>query len=405
MKIILFAFVFIASLTMAICQQQDIFINELMAKNDSFIEDDKGNFSDWIELYNSSSSEIDIGGYYLTDDMDTLHLWRIPEGTRIASNDYLIVWASGDDNGLHTNFKLGADGETIALVMPNGQTIIDEVEFGIQDADVSYGRVKDSDPNWIYFEEPTFGKANKKGSSNKLPVIINELMASNSKTIMDETGAYPDWAELYNNSDLDIDISGFYFTDEPYGYPSQWRIPAGTVIPARGFLIIWCDSDPEDGPYHTNFKLSKSRDSAAIFSRDGQTIIDLISWGEQSTDISYGRKRDADDDWVFFNIPTPGGTNNPVDVKDKIINSSYLYQNYPNPFQSNTKISFSLNTNGMVSLKVRDIFGSEIENLYNGYLEYGNYSFTFNRENISAGLYFCHLQFEGFTKVIKMIIE
>ncbi|MFC2131720.1 lamin tail domain-containing protein, partial [Bacteroidota bacterium] len=385
--------------------QQSLFINEFMAKNDSFIEDDEGNFSDWIELYNSSASEVDLSGFYLTDDKDTLNKWKIPSGTNISAKGYMIFWADGNDKNLHTNFKLSADGETLALVNPNGITKVDTVKFGVQESDVSYGRVKDGDPNWIYFEEPTFNAPNQKSSSNTLPLVINELMASNSKTIQDETGAFPDWIELYNNSDEEIDISGFYITDEPYGYPSQWRIPAGTIIPANGFLIIWCDSDPKDGPYHTNFKLSKDGDSVAIYAQDGKTIIDMISYGEQETDVSYGRKTDGEESWALFNIPTPGATNNSVGV-DEINNYGFsLNQNYPNPFSESTNISFVLKKPGNITLSVFDIFGREVARLFEGELWKGDHNFTYNRNALPAGVYFNQLRVGNDIIIKKIIIE
>ncbi|ROL62268.1 lamin tail domain-containing protein, partial [Bacteroidetes/Chlorobi group bacterium ChocPot_Mid] len=56
-----------------------------MAKNDTYIVDDKGNFSDWIELYNSSDAEVSLSGYYLTDNFDTLNMWKMPTGTGIPA--------------------------------------------------------------------------------------------------------------------------------------------------------------------------------------------------------------------------------------------------------------------------------------------------------------------------------
>jgi hypothetical protein len=388
--------------------EQVIFINELMAKNDSFVKDDKGKFSDWIEIYNSSLEEVDLGGYYLSDDKDTLAKWKIPTGTLIAGKGYYIFWASGEpENGnRHTNFKLSADGETLALVMPDGITKVDTVKFGLQDTDISYGRIEDGADIWIYFESPTFGTSNKNSSSEILPVVINEIMASNTKTIMDEENVYEDWIELYNNSNLEIDISGLYLTDEPKANPTQWRIPAGTKLQAKSHLLIWCDSDPKDGPYHTNFKLSKDGDTIAIFAKDGTTLIDQIVFGKQGDDISYGRATDGNTEWRLFSTPTPGTANNPNDVEPVIVTDMRLEQNAPNPFNESTNIVVHIESPRDISLRIYNQLGEAVYVVFDGFKENGTHTFPFSAVNLPKGIYYCRLSSGNkFTTRIMSLIE
>ncbi|MFH1052106.1 MAG: lamin tail domain-containing protein [bacterium] len=403
MKSILVLIVLAFSFSSAIGQTNVIFINELMAKNDSFLEDDKGNFSDWIELYNSSNSDVNIGGYYLTDDMDTLNMWKIPSGTTIPAKAYLLFWASGDNSNRHTNFKLSVTGETLALVMPDGTSLVDTIKFPEQTSNVSYGRTVDGAKTWIFFEQPTPNAANTKPNSDVLPVVINELMASNSKTIQDETGAYPDWFELYNNSDEQIDISGFYLTDKPMREPSMWRIPEGTVLNPRAFLLIWADSDPKDGPYHTNFNLGKDGDSIAIYSVDGKTLVDMIAYKSQQTDVSWGRRPDGAYSWMLFYTPTPGKTNSPIDVEDYF--SNIEISNFPNPFNEKTEITVILNKNSNITLAVYDIFGRKIEDIFSGYLNQGKHNFRLNSVKLQSGMYFCRMQSDGYNIIQKIIRE
>ena len=403
MRSLIIAILLLCGVSQTFSQQNVIYINELMAKNDSYLEDDKGNFSDWIELYNSSNSAANIGGYYLTDDMDTLNMWRIPNGTSVPAKGYIIFWASGDNENRHTNFKLGVTGETIALVMPDCSTLVDTVKFPEQTSNISYGRTTDGAKTWIFFEEPTPNAANTKPASDVLPVVINELMASNSKTIQDETGAYPDWFELYNNSDKHIDISGFYLTDKPYREPSMWRIPNETILNPHGFLIIWADNDPKDGPYHTNFKLSKDGDSIAIYSVDGRTLVDLISFKSQQTDVSYGRKTDGENFWVYFNIPTPGASNSPNEVEDRT--SDILILNYPNPFHEETIFEISLQNSSEVTLEVTDLTGRRVFYKYLGIINSDRYQYRFNRGNLERGIYFIKIEIADKIHYGKFIIE
>lgn len=119
----------------------DIVINEILASN-SFIQmDDDGEFDDWIELYNNTSSDVDVSGYYLSDDVENTLRWSFPNETIIEGNSYLVVWADKDtmQTGLHANFKLASSGEALFLSDASGN-LVDELNFSNQTADVSFGR-------------------------------------------------------------------------------------------------------------------------------------------------------------------------------------------------------------------------------------------------------------------------
>ncbi|MCA9235949.1 MAG: chitobiase/beta-hexosaminidase C-terminal domain-containing protein, partial [Planctomycetales bacterium] len=124
----------------------DVVISEFLASNSGGLEDGDGDSSDWIELYNTTGSAIDLEGYYLTDDAQSLTKWAFPAGVTIAPQSTLLVFASDKDGAgplgeLHTNFKLSASGEYLGLVAPNGTTIVDAYapEFPPQTTNVSYG--------------------------------------------------------------------------------------------------------------------------------------------------------------------------------------------------------------------------------------------------------------------------
>ncbi len=143
-------------------------------------------------------------------------------------------------------------------------------------------------------------------------VVINEILASNSATLADpDFAGFGDWIELYNMSDADADLSGFMITDN-LSKPAKWSFPDGTTVPARGFLIVWAD-DEDTGPpaataLHTGFKLSGSGEQVGLFDASGAPV-DTLTYGEQTTDVSYGRSPDGADTWAFFSAPTPGAPN------------------------------------------------------------------------------------------------
>jgi len=120
-------------------------ITEFMADNVDGLLDGNGLASDWIEIHNPNLHSLDLSGFSLTDDLGVLSKWVFPAGTVLAEGEYFVVFASGDalrDPGgnLHTNFSLGSDGEYLALVAPDGVTIVQEFApvYPVQQEDVSY---------------------------------------------------------------------------------------------------------------------------------------------------------------------------------------------------------------------------------------------------------------------------
>ena len=125
-----------------------VVINELMSSNGSTVADPQGEYDDWIELFNTTASDIDLSGMYLSDNRAKPKKWQFPEGTSIGSDDRLLAWADddvGDSPGLHANFKLSAGGESVVLTDTddNGNAEIDAVDFPALGRDESYARSPD----------------------------------------------------------------------------------------------------------------------------------------------------------------------------------------------------------------------------------------------------------------------
>jgi len=135
-------------------------INEILVLNDSNYVDDFGQHSPWIEIFNSAYNKVNLGGLYLTDDLNNPTKYLIPKGqqvTLIPARSYLVFWADSlTTRGiLHLNFKL-EPGETLALFDNNGRTLIDSMRVPsnlIQD--VSYGLLNDGIPVKVLLEKTT----------------------------------------------------------------------------------------------------------------------------------------------------------------------------------------------------------------------------------------------------------
>ena len=123
-----------------------VVINELMAANTSSITDPQGDYEDWLELHNITDEPVILTGMYLTDKVDNLKKWVFPDDTTIPARGYLIVWLDEDGkatDGLHANFKLSRNGETVMLVDSDARDnqILDVITFDQQETDTAIGRL------------------------------------------------------------------------------------------------------------------------------------------------------------------------------------------------------------------------------------------------------------------------
>lgn len=132
-----------------------VLINEILAEA-------RGS-SDWIELYNPGLDEVALDGYWLSDSLDQLEKWPIPEGTVIGPRQFLVIWADDEaEPGLHANFKLSRKGENVSLVhkVDSRLEIVDRVEFPQQTKDIAFGRFPSGDGSWQPLS-PTPGHSNR----------------------------------------------------------------------------------------------------------------------------------------------------------------------------------------------------------------------------------------------------
>ena len=177
---------FVATIASAV--NVDLRINEFMASNRSVLQDEDGNWDDWIEIYNANDYPLDLAGMFISDDLQNPRKSHIPYGisatTTIPAHDFLILWAddSTEQGFLHLDFALSGGGEQIVLTQGNGYEMLDSISYSDLISDAPYGRTVDGDGHFSYMLASP-------GSSNVQPdfagLYINEIMASNGLTLED----------------------------------------------------------------------------------------------------------------------------------------------------------------------------------------------------------------------------
>ena len=223
----------------------DLVINEFMASNGETLQDASGQYEDWIEIHNEGDADVDLRGWYLTDDADELDKWEFP-GQVLGAGEYLVVFASGRDISnagaeLHTNFKLTTEGEYLALSQdsptaenPSRIEVSSEFapDFGPQLQDVSFG-------NNLYYENPSPGAANTGGVEG---FLIDDISLSH------EHGFYDAAFQLTIDSATEgttirYTLDGTEPTEESDAYIGPINVNQTTVLRARSFKA---GSDPSN---------------------------------------------------------------------------------------------------------------------------------------------------------------
>ena len=166
---------------------------------------------------------------------------------------------------------------------------------------------------------------NEKAQQGITPVRINEVSADDGVYVNDYFKRN-DWVELYNTTDQPIDVEGMFLTDNP-DKPKKYQISKGvsqasTVIPAHGYLIIWCDKLEPQSQLHASFKLDNEGDELQLMAADGSWTDRLVYTAHES-DQTVGRYPDGSNQVYVMNIPTIAKTNIfssfAVDVEQPVI--------------------------------------------------------------------------------------
>ena len=271
--------------TTLIAEDAPLRINEVVAKDSSGGED-------WIELYVTSSSDVYLADYTLSDDNN--EQFALPDIT-LSPGEFYRIYASTDDLGdlPSVAFKLGAS-DTVSLYSNN--VIIEQLSWNKGQAlsGYSYGRYPDgSDATAVL--TPTELSSNSQATHG--PLVINEIVASAA-----DDGN--DWFELYNNSANTINLANYKVIDESDDIDPV-TLPDIDLYAGEYITIYATDEDP--GTYYVPFKLGKEDELSLILNDE---VIDYIDWDESdvATGFSYGLSSSTGFTHAFL-TPTPSSEN------------------------------------------------------------------------------------------------
>ena len=322
-----FHWLFILLPIAGISQNMNLRINEIVATNATGQLDEFLEFEDWVEIFNPAGNPVtNLGGYYISDNPDSLTKWMIPGNdpalTSIIPGGFLSIWIDDDYNNAvsqganhNAGFMLSREGEIFLLTAPDGVTVIDSITYPVMATDISYGRTCDGCDSWQYFNNTTFEASNQEILNNHL-VFINEVQIVNSSTYDDAQNEFDPWIELYNPNNFQVNVAGYSLTID--GNPAPWQIPASnpirTVIPAGGFILLWCDNDVLDGADHAPLSLPMAG-SISLTGPVGSMVIDSYAYSNVPDNSSYGRINDGALSSMIFAFPTPTVSNELVIIQ------------------------------------------------------------------------------------------
>ena len=245
---------------------------------------------------------------------------------------------------------------------------------------------------YIYTENASAGLFSPQRAEHEyhsLTVLINEIVASNGASALDQNGQYDDWIELYNTTSNPIDLSGMYLTDDALNL-MKWSFPVTTTIPANGYLIVWADNDLFQSGLHASFKLNASGELVIL--SNGAVFHDQVGFGVQITDVAYARCPDGGATFAYV-IPTYSSSNN---CFASVEQADFEVRIFPNPF--NEQVTIQLDNQMAAHVSITDVNGKVLLND-----EFSNPETIISTANWSNGMYIVSIQNEHGIKTLKLM--
>jgi hypothetical protein len=417
-----------------------VYINEILTHTDSPAVDA-------IEIFNPNGSQVNISGWYLTDDFSNPMQWRISDGSTIDAGGFLVINAGHYTNDslefasseFGATFSLSSHGEDIYLFSSdesgNLNGYVTGFAFGEEENGVSIGRYLTSENKIHYVSQKSVTLGSENSGPRVGPIIFNKINYN-------PAGTNSEFVELVN---ITPDIVNLYDEEFPQ---NTWKIeglgfefPPDISIPANG-LIYLVDNTTLFSTFRTEYALPQSVQIFAYaggLNNAGEAIsllkpeepfdtgdsvvvpyllIEKVKYNDKG---SWPEEADGNGS-MLIRINQAEYANDPVnwasevvvavDESDNSVTLEFaLSHNYPNPFNPSTTIKYNIPVGDanftspiLVQLKVYDLLGQEVKTLVKEEKPAGQYEVKFDASHLASGVYLYRLQAGEFTEVKKMIL-
>lgn len=232
-------------------------------------------------------------------------------------------------------------------------------------------------------------------------VLINEVCTKN-KVYLDEYRQSEDWIELYNTGKDAVNMAGKYLscsadTLDMFQFPSDNA--SATTIPAGGYMIVWADKDPKQGPLHADFKLPFSEARTIILSekKNGSfSILDSVTYKLHQEHQSYARfVEQGKVFWATTNEVTFAAKNAPMTELPVVVSEDFTIAVYPNPVED--RLSLISSTETPMSVKIISVTGTIVaeETMTSGE--------SINLEHLNKGVYMVFVNSAEGSAIMKIV--
>lgn len=239
---VVFALTFDSQAQSTDISSQPVIISEILAGNRTYIAPN-GQYLDYVEIRNTTSSPVDISGYMISDRPDFIG-YTFPKGTILPAGSYIVCWCDKEsDSDRYGRFGISRKGDDTILLYNHANVLVDQCQVPVVEENVPLIRNEDGSWTTVVYATPGFENTDAGFQSwleyvgaETPSVVISEVMPSSGYSIVNGEGSQADWIELYNTGKKAAVLDGAFLSDDPVNR-TKWQIPALTIEPGQRVVI------------------------------------------------------------------------------------------------------------------------------------------------------------------------
>ena len=303
---------------------QPIVLNEVLAGNRTYISPN-GQYLDYVEIYNTSDSPVDISGYMISDRSDFIG-YTVPNGTILPAHSYMVCWCDKEsDSDRYGKFGISRKGEDTILLYNHANVLIDQVSVPVVEENVPLIRTDAGTWEIAVYATPGFENSDagfdawlKSVDAESVSVVISEVMPGSGFAIVDGEGIQGDWIELLNTGNQAVALDGMFLSDDSANR-TKWQIGALTIEPGQRVVIRCAGGSAKEG--EANFALSRGGCDVILTGIHGNTI-SMVQCPEVGKECSWALQEDGT--YAQTAKTTPGYENTEAGYESWLSDVGYL---------------------------------------------------------------------------------